>query len=323
MTSLPRNRVVAYRNLHRNDRLNKSAIKKDIISLDSIRTKYGIKELTFRTVKFVGRDGIVMETNHSGVTGNLQSGVIIITSPNLSTESNNVYDLITIKRNKMESDRKKAIEKNEKNQLEMDRIKKQIENRVSLTVDSPVGEPNNPIVGEPDSPIIGEPNISIVKKPDNSVVEEQDSSVIREPDSPVIGELDSPVIEEPDSSVIREVNSLSIFPKPQIPIKYPKKNTGNKFFRNFMKDIKGKFKLEFQDKYDFCEFRKDATDMVIDNVDIYKINISTKETHYLIIGDLQMKSMLIRQIDPSYEIDHTTDEHNSFIEKIQNMKTND
>jgi len=94
------------------------------------------------------------------------------------------------------------------------------------------------------------------------------------------------------------------------------KTTGNKFFRNFMKDVKGKFKLSFQDEYEYCEFRKDATDMIIEGVNIHKINIPNDLSYYIIIGSMQMKRIAIKQIDPAYGADDVIDEHNEFMDRV-------
>ena len=98
------------------------------------------------------------------------------------------------------------------------------------------------------------------------------------------------------------------------------KTTGNKFFRNCMKDIKGKFKLHILEQYRYAEFKLETTYMVIENVDVYKMDISTKETYYLVVGDLQLKSGIIKQIDPAYNSDKVADEHTEFMEKMQQLE---
>jgi NACalpha-BTF3-like transcription factor len=93
----------------------------------------------------------------------------------------------------------------------------------------------------------------------------------------------------------------------------------NKDYRNFMKTIRSKFTLEQLSEYKFVEVRTDTTDMVIDGATVYKINISekAKETYLLIVGDLQLKSSLIRQIDPAYKIDKVIKEQYDFLERIK------
>ena len=95
------------------------------------------------------------------------------------------------------------------------------------------------------------------------------------------------------------------------------KKTGNKFFRGFMTDVRSKFKLEFQYQYKFAEFKADGTDMIIDNVDVYKV-VLLENVCFMVIGDFQMKSSVIKQIDPTYEADVITDNNLDFMNNIEN-----
>ena len=93
------------------------------------------------------------------------------------------------------------------------------------------------------------------------------------------------------------------------------KPTGNKYFRSFMKDIRSRFVLENQENYQYFDIKFDATDMVIPGVKVYRIIIPNK-VYLLLVGDLQIKRGLIKQIDPTYQSDQTIDEQNDFFKKI-------
>jgi uncharacterized protein YbjQ (UPF0145 family) len=97
------------------------------------------------------------------------------------------------------------------------------------------------------------------------------------------------------------------------------KSKGNRHYRNFMKDVKSKFSLTEKPEYKFFEVRAETTDMVISDVKTYEIimPINTKETYLLVLGDLQMKTGLIRQIDPAYKSEKVFKEQNDFLERIK------
>lgn len=79
-----------------------------------------------------------------------------------------------------------------------------------------------------------------------------------------------------------------------------------------MQEIKSHCHLNFQTQYKFAEFRVDSTDMVIDDVDIYKL----KDDLFLVIGDFQMKSSVIRQLDPTYDADTVAETNQDFLDKV-------
>lgn len=95
--------------------------------------------------------------------------------------------------------------------------------------------------------------------------------------------------------------------------------SGNKHFRNFMKDIKNKFSLVEQPSIKYLEIKAETTAMVIENVRAYTITmpVESDKKYMLFIGDLQMKSGLIRQIDPAYKIDNVVKEQQDFLERIR------
>ena len=98
-----------------------------------------------------------------------------------------------------------------------------------------------------------------------------------------------------------------------------KKGEGNKYHRNFMKDLRSKFILEQKDKFKYVEVKAETTDMVIDNSRVYQITMPPKTTnvYLLIVGDLELKSKLLRQIDPNYKSEQVFDDHSEFLERIK------
>lgn len=106
-----------------------------------------------------------------------------------------------------------------------------------------------------------------------------------------------------------------------------KEKEGNKYYRNFMRDLKSKFALVEQPEFRYFEAKVESADMVIDHARVYKISMpdNVKESYLLVIGDLTMKSGLIRQIDPTYRGDKVVKEQSDFLERImakENTKIN-
>jgi hypothetical protein len=97
------------------------------------------------------------------------------------------------------------------------------------------------------------------------------------------------------------------------------KNEKNRFHRNFLKDLKSKFTVTMTTNYQFFEVKAEVTDMVIVNAVVYTILMpsNVEKTYLLILGDLQMKTGVIRQIDPSYQSDKTFRDHDDFLERIK------
>jgi len=270
MSGLPRNRVIATKNLNRAKWQEKKNIKKEIIALNSLYDKYNIGPLTFRSVMFITPSGKITKVNHIDIKGNLHNGILFVSYSDTNI-LDNIYDLYTIALEKRKKDFVKREEEVKKMSIEMERLRKtdnmeeipQGENSVDVQKEIPIDEPK----GIP--------------------------------------------IDEPKEISIDEQKEIS---NNQIPIKRrANKITGNKYFRGFMQEIKSRYRLDFQDQYKFAEFKVESTDMIIDDVDIYKV----KSNLFLIIGDFQMKSSVVRQLDPSFDAETATETHQKFMNSIK------
>lgn len=86
-----------------------------------------------------------------------------------------------------------------------------------------------------------------------------------------------------------------------------------------MKDLKAKFVLKEKSEFKYFEVKLDSTDMVVDNAKVYEIVMPTnsKETYFLVMGDLVKKRDLIRQIDPAYKSENVMRDQMDFLERIK------
>uniref|UniRef100_A0A6C0CBQ1 Uncharacterized protein n=1 Tax=viral metagenome TaxID=1070528 RepID=A0A6C0CBQ1_9ZZZZ len=347
-TKLPRTRILANKNLSRNTRTAKSNLKKDMTALNTICDKYNVKELTFRSVQFITTDGTITTVQHNTIKGNINNGIFLIESPSTAVTLNQIYDIVKIKDDKKNRDLQKKIEAQNKSKPEVERLNKQIikdlqtlkaANTTDDQIDNLVNIAENAVdeLAEKvvdvvtDNLIENEIADKVTDLIENEIADKVTDLIENEIADKVTDLIENEVADEMTDTSIEKVADESINLSDQtaannvIQPKINKKTakmTGNKFFRNFMKDIKGKFRLSFQDEYEYCEFRKEATDLVVEGVNIHKINIPNDVlSYYIVIGNMQMKRIVIKQIDPAYGADDIIDEHNEFMNKVQ--KTND
>ena len=319
---LPRNLKARNHNSIKKNK-NKSLIQKKN-EIKQICEKHGVGKLTFRSCKLATFDGQVTFVEHNEIDGNLKMGIFIIKASSLLPSGNNkIYDIIEIEKNKLERDIKKKKEEEEKSKEELDRIKKNEEaNKEHEKITKELSEvPTN------SEEIV---NISQSETSTNDIIDIKNSDEI-------INETQSEILIDTD---IKNNEKKEVTDKVPLELKKDKKNNqhkeqlheapkvkeGNKYFRRFMQDVRSSFNLTENKEYRFIEFKAETTDMVIENVKIYEISmpIGIKETYFLVIGDLQMKSGLIKQKDPSYEFEDVLADQYEFLERIkskENSKT--
>ena len=273
MSHLPRNRIMAAKNLKKPQRDAKKQIIKEANVFNTLYEKYNIGPLTFRSTMFITPDGTVTKVNHAEIKGNLRSGILLINFSDMTTLDDK-YDLYDIAVEKRKKDIVKKEEEFRKRQLEFERLKNTAMEADQMEI----------INDQLDKGNIG-PNTTDLVTAESS--------------------------KEDSQSEISNIHEEK--PEMIVPERKPHKSTGNKYFRNFMQEIKSHCHLDFQRQYKFAEFKVDSTDMVIDDVDIYKV----KDNLFLVIGDFQMKSSVIRQLDPTYDADTVAEVNQDFLSKIQ------
>jgi len=332
---LPRNLQGRNKNTHLKTNAKK-IVNQKIAMLDAVCDKHKINNLTFKSCKLAEADGIITFIEHENIRGNMKSGIMLIKANNMSKSvSDNKYDLVKIKQDKTEQDEKKRQDELEKVKLEMDRIKK---NEESINLQEGSVEHKNllmKLTNESEN-ILSEqiPNMEAIESPNLETIEEgitHDDNEELNKNETNENEMDKTRMEQITLSKDKaNKRSQTVKNKRQKALKQyqeqlQKKSeqiAGNKYYRNFMKDIKAKFVLQIQEQYKFLEVRAETTDMVIDNIKIYKIMMpqNTAETFLLVIGDLQLKSAIIKQIDPNYKSDKLMKEQNDFLERIKSKE---
>lgn len=349
MSSLPRHKRAQNAKMHKKS-IGRISNRK-MGELDSICEKHHISTLTFRSCKFATSDGEVTLVEHDQIKGNMKAGIILLKT-SLMSPSETIYDLVQIEKDKKDRDEKKKLDDFEKAKIEIERlrnanIKESIPgadtqhqelleklmnedtnqksdpekvtdefcDQLDATVenDKPIVEDNEPIA-EDNEPIIEE-NESVVEN--NEYVLDNTTN-----DTPNVVE-DSSTKRKTKSQIKREKALKQMQEQIAQQTKKAAANEGNKYYRSFMKDLKYKFSITETPVYKYFEAKAQSTDMIIDGVRTYEISMpeNVTEKYLLIIGDLQMKSNLIRQIDPAYKCENVLQEQNDFLERIKAKDT--
>ncbi len=104
--SLPRNILIKKSLINRRRNESTKKIVEKIKNLESICSKHKVGDLTFRTCKFGSFDGASTFVDHQEIKGNMRSGILLVKSNQVYT-SPDIYDLVKIKRDKAERDKKR------------------------------------------------------------------------------------------------------------------------------------------------------------------------------------------------------------------------
>ena len=357
-SNLPRNARARNANGHRKKAATKE-INRSTKELDTICDKHKIGVLTFRSCKLASEDGKVTFVENEFVRGNMKSGIVVLRAGSVHL-SDSVYDVVEIKKNKLERDEKNKQEELEQIRVEMDRMNEEEEamkhQELLNKLDSDTNECLKECTHKCTTDCINECTHNCKHECTHDCIHDcvnECSHSCSDPECTYDCGHDKikPAPSKIEPAVLLPQNPRSTFPvtdesapskvedsgdekqKSKVNVKRDKAikqmqselnkkavaKEGNKFYRNFMKDIKGKFSFQEQSEFYFFEVQVNSTEMVIANAKVQKFVMpaNTKETYMLIIGDLQMKSSLIKQIDPAYRSDNVFRDQRDFLERIK------
>lgn len=299
--NLPRNVRARNINSHhkKNQTQNVTQSKKNLLN---ICEKHKIGNITFRSCKFASEEGKTTHVEYGDIKGNMRASIIIVTVTNM-VQSDDIYDIVSIHKNKIERDEKRKQE-------EMEKIKLERENMVQL-------ETKNDDEMDDHNKLLDQLNTEINQ---NDTPETFDQETKIDPNcTNTFQETKS----EPTGRTIKNKRNKAV---KQLQNEIPKNSSkeGNRFYRNFIRDIKSKFTLVENKEFCFFEVKSISAEMIITNAKVYQINISnqptnTKEIYLLVKGDLQMKYDVISRIDPSYKNNNTLRDQDDFLERIRNQ----
>jgi hypothetical protein len=323
---LPRNKLAKGDNLRTRFGPSK-LINNNETSFKILCDKHGVKPFEFRAAKLIDQFGKVTFLEHTEIRSNMKASIMTIKYDMSDTQKEGIYDLFQLAYDKKVKDQHKQA----------DDIKSAIKN---FGIDKEEGDPVEQMRS---LDVLGSDTLS-GKEATSST--ESDTFSGAEAESVTVLESTPESITVPESTPIKEVKTsdkqtdpdklpnkkkekqrLEIKEKREKALKQlrsdmEKKATDtnrNKFHRNFMADLHSRFgeKIVEMPDFKFVELRKNSTDMVIEHADIYKINLGTKETYLLVVGDLNMKRDVARKIDPGFESEKIHDEYEDFLNRIK------
>ena len=314
MSKIPRNKKnigANYNKKNKNKNKYKNTTKQNIIALDTLYSKHSINEFTVcKSARLVTHDGTITDIKYNKLVGNMRSSVLVFKSAELiPTQSTDIHDLVQIKADKKARDKKKY-------ETDMAETKDRMD--ILHATDSKfIPDGTNP--AETDEV---HTHIMDMLKLNEETVEKVEpiATEIPDPESTI-----SPSISDPDKTLI----DISINAEP-VPATLPKKIAGNKYHRHFITDLHSKHKLQQYSQFAYLEIKVDASFMVIETPGVFKIRVTpglcsganrSTVTHIdhdiLIVGDLQMKSDVIKQIDPNYGAIDVLREQEKFMNQIK------
>ncbi|AHA45241.1 hypothetical protein HIRU_S335 [Hirudovirus strain Sangsue] len=348
MSSLPRNAVARNSKMHKK-RDSGVKLSRNINTLDAVCKKHAVGNLIFRNCKMASYEGRVSFVDHEETRGNMRSGVIVVKATSIYS-SEDIYDVVKVREDKIARDLKKRQEDYEKTKLEVERLKRSEELANKLANNDPkhdqlveklnennTVEPNNESTEESVEQITEQTVEQTTEQTvEESVEQSVEQSTEQTAEESVEQSTEQTVEKSGDQSTektTQQTDEESVEQSTEQPIEQPieesnkntnqnndkKKKEKNKYYRNFMKDIKSKFSLKLRPENNYFEVKAETTDMIIEHSVVYEIVMvpPTKETYLLVIGDLQMKSSYLRQIDPQYKMDAVLKEQTEFMERIK------
>ncbi|QTF49528.1 hypothetical protein qu_637 [Acanthamoeba polyphaga mimivirus] len=346
MSSLPRNAVARNSKMHKK-RDSGVKLSRNINTLDAVCKKHAVGNLIFRNCKMASYEGRVSFVDHEETRGNMRSGVIVVKATSIYS-SEDIYDVVKVREDKIARDLKKRQEDYEKTKLEVERLKRSEELANKLANNDPkhdqlveklnennTVEPNNESTEESveqiTEQIVQETAEQSTEKTTQQTVEESVERSTEKITQQTAEESVEQSAEQPTEKTTQQTAEEPVEQSTEQPIEESNKNTNqnndnkkkkkekNKYYRNFMKDIKSKFSLKLRPENNYFEVKAETTDMIIEHSVVYEIVMvpPTKETYLLVIGDLQMKSSYLRQIDPQYKMDAVLKEQTEFMERIK------
>lgn len=308
---LPRNKVA--KGIKTRQIIQKNIGSTNETHFETICEKHNVKPLEFRSAKMVDQKGHVTFLEHKEIRANMKASVMIIKYGVSDTNTENIYDLFQIaldkkvKENKQKAkDIKDAVKHFE---LEKDEVDEPILTEVTATT-----EPALEAIAE----AISE---TVIKKDElfEQIKSDAEALGVTVETVETVETIESTV--QPTQTESHKFQDRKMEKKRQHDIekretairnikhemeKKANQHNRNKYHRNFIADLHSKFgsKLTELPDYKFIELRKNASDLVIEHSEVYKLDLGAKDTYLLVIGDVNMKKMSPVKLIPHTKLIH-------------------
>lgn len=255
-------------------------IEKNTKALESICDKHHVRKLSFNNCKLITLDGKQIFIEYDFIKGSLRSGVLLIKA-NSTSNSTSTYDLVELENNKKSKEiNKENRDYTDENNNKENEIKEEKEEKEDKE------DKNKKTDGQLDKTTEINKMKSKLDKRRSKILEKRKNAVER---------MNEDLKKKSDST------------------------KHNKYYRHFMRNLRERFTLIEDNSFRYFEVNINTTDMVIDKVKVYhiKMPVEVKEKYLLIVGDLQLKSGLLKTIDPNHKSEKMYQEQTEFMERIR------
>ena len=317
---LPRNKLARNTNVKTKFGKTKEAEKQETRFKD-VCSKHKIGGLDFTDCLYSDPDGNVTYMDKQTILANLKLGVIIVKYVPSETDDDieiPMYDLI-----KIAKDKEERIESNKTDENNDDKPE-EIINEINELHETTKENVQEEIVDDQNVEQENEQNIE-QENVQHNIEQEQENDSNEQDQNEELEEYKPTRAERRQQA---RINAASVKRQKALErmradmAKHESTNkNGNKYFRNFMKDL-AKFKLEPVTNIKYFEVKTNRTKMVVEDPKVFDITVKlSKFTYRMFIGDLQMKSHVMKRIDPTIEMSNIVDDHNDFLERIKADKS--
>lgn len=296
-------------------------------SMETLCKRHNIGELKFRNCKNSKADGTCELLTHSTIKGNVKTNIMVVNVTS-ATPSQIIYDLVDIHNKKVERDRIKNEKQRELEKPELERHARMAEEefkRAQEKANKPLDVSTEHLIdsiktqsgidSENDTGL--DEHIQETEDPDPESDDDTENKSESQPEpKPTRAEIKSKKLTQKNKEKIDNKIKKAQQTRAENEQKRP-----NKAIRKFKADLEKMFKTKFSlnecPDLKYFEFKMDTAEMVVEDGKIYKIsNEINDHFYYVIIGDLMMKSQMLRNIDPTYNMDKSFFEQTEFLERI-------
>jgi hypothetical protein len=291
--------------------------KQNINLLNTICTNHSLGELkSLRSAKLIDYNGKITELPYAKLMGNMRASVLVFESAQLhfNPESQVIYDLVTIQNEKKAKDKKKYEDDILQTKDRIDILKKS-ETKLDDVLGTGTDDVHNKMMEmiqlkeEEDEPM---PAPEARTTPPSVAPIPSEIEAILEPIPEPISETVVPLQPELTQDVGKSFSEAEPIARTM-----PKKIIGNKYHRKFLKDITNRFAMDQYIQYKYLELKVDSSYMIIENPGVFRLNVTTDSVYIMIVGDLQLKRDVLKQIDPNYGAMDVLKDQEEFMQQIQ------
>ena len=279
--------------------------------LKSICTEHSLGDLSLTNCLFATESGEQIILENTVVWGNMRASAIVIAVKNID-EISELYDVVDLKNKKRERDQKKKEADDAAAAAELERIK-----NADLPVENPGHQAILKLINEKDN---AEAAGTETAEDTKQEAEQTEPAELAEQPEPTDMVETDPVEQSEEKTLTRgQRKRIRALRSMNEELQKKAKMAHNKYHRNFMTKLTSKFTITPIREYFYFESKMNITKMIISDAHAYRISMpeNTPHQYFLVTGDLQIKSKVMTEIDPSYDAKSQQTEYEDFMKRVE------